>query len=81
MFIHKLCTIESNELVKHIFLHELYSQLIISYDNSITSDIVSVLYEYGLSDYLYKNAMGNPFPNKYAWKAIVKERIHGKTIL
>jgi hypothetical protein len=77
LFVHTLVNMNSNSIVKHVFLNEMYSYVMFgSPTKSITSDLYNVTNKYGLSQYLICYLQGGTFPERYAWKCIVKEQIH-----
>lgn len=77
LFIHTLVNMNSNSIVKHVFLNEMYKSCIFGTTaKSITNDIYNVINKYGLSHYLVCYLQGGTFPDRYAWKYVVKEQIH-----
>ena len=77
MFVCKLVHLNSSTVTKHIFLNQVYNQILkdTAYP-SITNDLVSVIKRYNLVNYLYTYLAGSNFPDKVIWKSIVKENIY-----
>ena len=77
MFVCKLVNMKSTSIVKFVFLHEIYNCILCpSTGKSITMNLYNVLNEYGLIDCVLSYLQGGSFPDKFAWKAIVREKVY-----
>jgi len=77
MFVHKLSSMGSTSIVKHVFLYEIYSCIMFGITSkSITNDLYGVMDRYGLAQNLVRYLQGGTLPDKPAWKAIVKEQMN-----
>jgi len=72
-FVSKL--VNMSGITKLVFIHEIYICLFETCTNTITSDLVRILKKYNLYAYLLNYLKGRQFPDKQAWKHIVKENI------
>jgi hypothetical protein len=73
LFLQKLCSLDDNFLTKRIFMTRLFSNFA---DNprkhfGFIPDIIEILYQYELSDYLIEYLLQGIFPPKQLWKSII----------
>ena len=75
MFVCKLINM-TDCITKRVFINEMYKMVVYGKTNeTVTSDLVRILDKYNLCHYLHAYATGSDFPDKTAWKAIVREEI------
>ncbi len=76
LFIRQLINLDNKSIIKYVFLHEMYSNVIYNRggDQSITSDLMNIVNEYGLQEYVHRYLYGGQFPEKRPWKYIVQEQ-------
>lgn len=77
LFFGRLCRLSSNALTKKIFLTPLYAFL---YDLARTQfgfipEILQILHLYGITNYLQSWLQDGSFPDKPAWKKIVRTSV------
>jgi len=75
MFVCKIVNM-TNCITKRVFIYEMYNTIVYGKTTeTVTGDLVRVLNKYNLYDYLYTYITGSDFPDKTAWKAIVRLEI------
>ena len=75
-FVAKLCNMSATCLTKKVFMSQLYQYIFMSdKTKTLTSDYIAVLQKYDLYSYLLMYLKGGHFPDKLAWKHIVKVQV------
>ncbi len=76
-FVYKLITLPGNNIVKHIFLCQIFGIVTGAISaSSITGDLWDTVSKYGLQDMVLDYLMGSQPVNKVLWKQISKAAVH-----
>jgi len=77
LFLRQLVFLDNMYVIKRIFMYQMYSSLlgIDSLAGSITADLLQIVDQYNLMEYVHGYLAGGVFPGKREWKAIVNEQI------
>ena len=77
LFLGRLCCLEEHLLPKKIFLVRLFSYIesLSNNQKGFIPDIVSLLYRHGLLDHLNNWLTNGSFPDRNAWKRIVRNNV------
>jgi hypothetical protein len=79
LFLQKLISLDCSHLAKHVFLYRLAEHIMLA-DTDINMrgflpEIVRIATKYGLVEYLENYCLRTEFPEKLAWKRIVKRSV------
>ena len=77
-FLQRLISLDTKTLVKRIFLQRLYESISRTPISGFIYDILQILDQYGLKQYLTTYMCGGRFPSKPEWKQTLKHSITSK---
>ena len=77
-FLQRLISLDAKTLVKRIFLQRLYESISRTPISGFIYDILQILDQYGLKQYLTTYMCGGRFPSKPEWKQTLKHSITSK---